>query len=278
MIRNILKSLYMGSVFRDLLKLCLNERSWVPFHYLVTIQALSRPAHAYCMWYAADLALRLGIKEISAIEFGVAGGNTLRILERYAKRIKKSTGISIRLVGFDTGEGLPTLEGEADLPYWFASGQYPMDESKLRGVLHESDVVIGNVNQTIESYLFSNHIPPIGAMFFDVDLFSSTRDCLSIFKQTAEQFLPRVFTYIDDAVGSNLELYGEYNGALMALGEFNRINARIKIHMNRNLLPQYFNRWRYNIYYAHLFDHPLYTRYIGGKEKEHEQHFLRLDP
>ena len=70
----------MGSVFRDLLKLCLNERSWVPFHYLVTIQALSRPAHAYCMWYAADLALRLGIKEISAIEFATLIDATRHIL------------------------------------------------------------------------------------------------------------------------------------------------------------------------------------------------------
>ena len=267
----------MGSVFRDLLKLFLNERPWVPFRYLVTIQALSRPAHAYCMWCAADLALRLGIKEISAIEFGVAGGNTLRILERYAARIKKCTGITIHLVGFDTGQGLPIIEGDADLPYWFASGQYPMDESKLRELLLASDVVIGNINETLEKYLFDNHIPPIGAMFLDVDLFSSTRDSLKIFKQPVERFLPRVFTYIDDAVGSNLELYGEFNGALMALAEFNRTNARIKIHLNRNLLPQYFNRWRYNIYYAHVFDHPLYSQYIGGEEKEHEQQFLRLD-
>lgn len=277
MIFKILKSFYLGTVFRDILRLCLHERSWVPFRHLVTIQALRRPAHAYCMWHAADLALRLGIKEISAIEFGVGGGNTLRILEQYAARIKKDCGVSIHLLGFDTGAGLPSIDGERDLPYWFVSGQYPMDESKLRQLLTETDVVIGNINETLQPHLFNNRFPPIGAIFFDADLYSSTRDSLKIFEQSVERFLPRVFTYFDDVVGSPLELYGEFNGPLLALDHFNRSSSRIKIHLNRNLLPQSFIRWRYKIYYAHLFDHPLYSRYIGGSEQENEQKFLRID-
>lgn len=208
----------------------------MPFRHLVTIQALRRPAHAYCMWYAANLALRLGIKEISAIEFGVGGGNTLRILEHYAARIKKSCGVSIYLLGFDTGRGLPFIDGERDLFYWFVAGQYPMDEPKLRQVLHQADVVMGNINETMQPYFFNNRIPLIGVMFFDVDLYSSTRDCLKVFDQSAERFLPRIFTYFDDVVGTPLELYGEFSGSLLALDHFNQSSKRVKIHLNCNLL------------------------------------------
>ena len=47
------------------------------FEYRASIDAVIRPQYAYCMIEAAKLARDHGIKKISAIEFGVAGGNGL---------------------------------------------------------------------------------------------------------------------------------------------------------------------------------------------------------
>ena len=89
------------------------------FEFRVQAGTLERPAHGYCLWGAVKLAERLGYECISVAEFGVAGGNTLRFILDYAKELERSSGIKIEVYGFDTGEGLPDLEGPSDLPYWF---------------------------------------------------------------------------------------------------------------------------------------------------------------
>lgn len=72
------------------------------------------------------------IAGIGVAEFGVAGGVTLMILARYATEIEKATGVRIKVYGFDTGGGLPELEGAEDLPYWFRPSQYSLDVERLR--------------------------------------------------------------------------------------------------------------------------------------------------
>lgn len=248
----------------------------ISFQFLVEVGCLERPAHAYCIWHAAMLAQRLGYQEISVAEFGVAGGVTLLIAARYAKAIERATGIRIRVYGFDTGEGLPALEGVRDLPYWFRPKQYSMNSERLRAKVANAELIIGNVRDTVTKFFRTAKRPPIAAIFNDLDLFSSTRNALQIFNADNTNFLPRIFMYVDDVCGSPIEMYGPFNGELAAHEIFDREHGNIKIHLNQNLLPLSHLHWRYQIYYVHLFDHPKYSVYVGGGEQRTIEAALQL--
>jgi hypothetical protein len=174
------------------------------------------------MWHAAQLAQRLGYRDISVAEFGVAGGVTLMILARYAKEIEKATGVRIKVYGFDTGGGLPELEGAEDLPYWFRPSQYSMDVERLRRRLENAELIIGNVRGTVQDFFTKATRPPLAAVFNDLDLFSSSRDALRILEADSKNFLPRLFMYLDDVGGGPVEMYGPFNGELAANEMFNR--------------------------------------------------------
>ena len=66
-----------------------------------------RPHYTWGVLHAAHLAKVLGIKRISVIEFGVAGGNGLVSLENIAQEVERLLGVGIDVYGFDTGVGLP---------------------------------------------------------------------------------------------------------------------------------------------------------------------------
>jgi hypothetical protein len=266
-IARILTALAAGTltqtIVKRLLLLC-SRIVPVSFGFLVEIGCLERPAHAYCMWHAARLAQRLGYTEISVAEFGVAYGATLLIVEQYAKRIEKAIGVRIKVYGFDTGAGLPTVEGVRDLPYWFRPSQYAMRVQNLRDKLGSAELILGNVRDTVQKFFEEEERPPLGAIFNDLDFFSSSRDALEIFNADSDHFLPRMFMYLDDVCGSPMEMYGRYNGELAANEMFNGDHESIKIDLNQNLLPQSHLRWRYQIYYIHLFNHAKYSEYIGN--------------
>lgn len=276
MLGKIVGSVMRGNVLLDLMKYTLEETKYAKLRTLADIGALKRPAHAYCLYWAADLAKRLGLKKISALEFGVAGGNTLKIIEAYAARIQDELGVEIEVYGFDTGEGLPDLEGEADLPHWFSKDQYKMNSEKLKKELVKARLVLGNVKDTVTTFFEEYKPAPIGALFMDLDYYSSTRDALKLLDADSRYFLPRLFMYFDDVIGSQLEMYGEYNGEMKAIREFNESHELRKIHLNRNLLPKHWVSYRYHIYYGHLFDHKEYNTYIGASEQEKLQTELKL--
>jgi len=218
----------------------------------------------------------LGYKEISVAEFGVAGGVTLLIVCEYAKRIERETGVGIRVFGFDTGQGLPELEGERDLPYWFRPTQYAMDVPKLENKLKNAELILGNVRDTVAIFFSNSKRPPLGVIFNDLDFFSSTRDALKIFDTEPTNFLPRLFMYLDDVIGNPEAMYGPFNGQLLANDEFNKEHPYVKIHLNQNLLPFSYLWWRYQIYYVHVFNHPRYSEYIGGGEQDTIETMLQL--
>lgn len=247
--------------------------------FLTDFRATSRPHYAYCMLRAAEFARRLGHDRISAIEFGVAGGNGLTFMAEFAKRVERRTGVSIDCYGFDTGQGMPDPENVLDLPYWFRRAQYVMDEQRLRERIPDATLVIGNVCNTISTFLDDFKPAPIGVMFHDMDYWSSTRDALQLFAQAQDlpqHFLPRIYNYFDDIIGSHWEMYGSQNGQLLSIEQFNAKNPRCQIQLNQNLLPDGQNPWRYQIYYTHIFDHPRYNDYIGDKQQEALENALQL--
>ena len=250
------------------------------FETLYKHQIIIRPHYAYCMLNAAIMAIRLGHKKLSVIEFGVAGGNGLLAAEYLASKIEQHLdgAIEFEIYGFDTGEGLPDTEGVEDLPYWFEAKQYKMDVELLKSKLTRARLILGNVKDTTDDFIKNNNPAPIGALFYDMDYHSSTRDCFKLFDETDIDrfFLPRLYLYMDDVIGQEIEMYGEFNGQLLAIKEFNQRSERIKIHLNQNLLVRANIDFKHKIYYTHLFNHEQYSTFIGGTEKEISQQRLKL--
>jgi hypothetical protein len=248
----------------------------LPLQTEVALNWAARPSYAYCTYHAADLARRLGIPKISVIEFGVAGGNGLVFLRDFAARVQKALGVEIEVYGFDTGAGLPEVTALEDLPYWFRPSQYRMDVAALQSKLYPAKLVLGNVADTVSGFCAQHNPAPIGAIFNDLDLYTSTRDSLKLFEQDPSRFLPRVFMYLDDVIGSELEMYSECNGQLLAISEFNRQQQAVHIGRNQNLLARNDASYRYQIYYVHFLEHPNYRQYIGGEDQKRIETNLRL--
>ena len=233
---------------------------------LIKLNALSRPQYAYCAYYSAMLAKKLNYKKISFLEFGVAKGNGLLCLEELASRIEKEIDIEIEIYGFDTGKGLIETKDYRDLPYFFQGGMYKMDVNELNKRLKRSKLILGDVNQTAKSFIENYKPGKIAAIFNDLDFYSSTINSFEIFNHDIESFLPRVFCYFDDVVGSAEEMYSEFTGELLAINEFNNSNANKKISLNTNL--QHLDvSWKNQIYYLHHFKHSKYNYYIDPKEQ-----------
>jgi hypothetical protein len=88
--------------------------------------------HAYT-WgvvQGVHLAKVLGIDRVSVIEFGVAGGRGLLALERIADQVKSIFGVTVDVIGFDTGTGLPKPVDVRDMPNLWSEGFFPMDLSR----------------------------------------------------------------------------------------------------------------------------------------------------
>jgi hypothetical protein len=243
-----------------------NDSNLLNIKTLIKLNALSRPQYAYCAYNSALLAKKLSYDKISFIEFGVAKGNGLLYLENIANRIEKELDIKIEVYGFDTGEGLIQPKDYRDLPYFFQGGMYKMDIEALKNKLHRSKLIIGDVKDTVKDF-FSNQNPaPIAAIFNDLDYYSSTMNSFKIFDNDIKYFLPRVFCYFDDVIGSAEEMYTEFSGELLAIDDFNKITEDKKMSLNKNL--QHLDiSWKNQIYYLHNFSHPKYNNYIDPNEQ-----------
>ena len=222
-----------------------------------------RPHYAHIVEHGARLGHALGHPQVTVAEFGVAGGRGLLALEALADRIGRRGGVDIRVVGFDLGTGLPEPEDYRDLPYHWKSGFYAMDEDRLRAMLHEAEIRIGDLSETIPQFV-DDAEAPVAAVSIDVDYFSSTVKALELFRAAPERLLPRVLMYFDDVVGGPIELYGEFAGELAAIGEFNETSEVRKIHRVRYLDSRTLRReWHGQVFACHVFDHPDYATFVS---------------
>jgi hypothetical protein len=232
--------------------------------------------YAYGVFWSAMLASRLGIPRISAIEFGVAGGNGLVALERNCKEIAAATGVAIDVFGFDTGSGMPAPIDYRDLPHIWGSGFYRMDVEKLRKRLDKAELVLGDVDETVRQWIEQRHAP-IGFIAFDLDYYSSTAAALRILAGDADSHLPRVHCYFDDVTSNDLGCMNPYVGELLAIREFNdRWPDRkiCRIELLRVHRPRW-EKWQDRMFAFHDFPHPLYTRLVIPNEDEARQLPLR---
>jgi hypothetical protein len=227
-------------------------------------QGRLRPNYTWAMLQAAHLAKTLGIPRISAIEFGVAGGNGLLALEDAAVLVKQEMAIEVDVYGFDTGAGLPRPLDYRDLPNLFTETDYQMDVEKLKARLKRARLILGLVQKTVPEFLLSNPAP-IGFISIDVDYYTSTAEVLAALECDQDLLLPRIHCYFDDIMGFT---FSEYTGERLAIAEFNDSHQMRKISPIFGLkyfLPRrYFSHlWCEQMYIAHIFDHDLYGRDDG---------------
>lgn len=113
-----------------------------------------RPNYLLGVLAAADQARRENVYGISVIEFGVAGGNGLVALERWATVVEREVGVKIAVYGFDTGTGLPELCGDyRDHPDKWVPGDYPLDLQALQKRLSSrTKLIIGHARDIFETH------------------------------------------------------------------------------------------------------------------------------
>ena len=218
-----------------------------------------RPNYVWGVVHGAHLASALGIQRISVIELGVAGGNGLLALQHIAEQCEKLFSLDIEVYGFDTGVGLPPPQDYRDTPNLESAGYYPMDLEKLQPRLKKAQLFLGSVADTVPQFLASNR-PPIAFLAFDLDLYSSTMQAFQLLEALPSLLLPRIQCYFDDIFAYT---YGDCNGELLAIAEFNaahKLRKIAKLHGLRYYMPkQYADApWAEQFYLAHIFDHNLY--------------------
>ena len=262
MIRKKLKDYALRLIFPDWPAVPFdNTYPWLgyAFQQLMKDGGATKPMYTWGTIQAAGLAKVLKIPRISVIEFGVAGGAGLIALEHVAERVEQLTDVAIDVYGFDTGTGLPKPRDFRDQPNMWFEGQLPMNRSRLETSLSRASLRIGLVSDTVPE-LLSQKPAPIGFVSFDLDLYSSTTDALSLYNAAYDYLLPRVVSYFDDILGHT---YNDFSGERLAIAEFNDVNEWRKLSPVRGL--RYFVPVRHRhhafwdgMYLAHFFQHPLY--------------------
>jgi hypothetical protein len=236
-----------------------------------------RPAYAWGTLQGAGLAHTLGIPTVSALEFGVANGRGLVALERIATKVREISGIWVNVVGFDTGTGLPSPIDHRDVPNLLWTGRFPMDFEALQKRLTTASLVLGPIAKTLPTFL-EGRPPPVAVISVDVDLYSSTVDCLRLFEAAPSRLLPRVYCYFDDIHGYT---YSDCNGERLAIAEFNANHRRQQVCQIHGL--KFFvhkaareAKWVECFYIAHIFDHELYAQHSATETPEDDQRIIGL--
>jgi hypothetical protein len=222
-------------------------------------EALQYPNYLFGLFSAARTARAAGASEFSAIEFGVAGGNGLVQLERHAAIVEQHYAVRIRTFGFDLGSGLPPPSDPRDCGFASPSGEFAMDLDRLKARLARSELLIGDVRDTVPRFRETS-APPVGFVSNDLDLYTSTRASFALFEGNTERMLPRVILYFDDMSDYP---YTTATGEWAAIHEFNTSHSDRQIgHMlglKHSLGSFYrFAPWAESFFLLHLFNHPKY--------------------
>jgi hypothetical protein len=202
---------------------------------------------------AADQAALEKVDAICAIEFGVARGEGLVTMQEYAAEVEKETGIQILVYGFDSGKGLPSPTGDyRDHSDQWRTGDYRMDEAALRRRLtSRTELILGDVRETVQSFVNEIQKVPVGFLSMDLDLYSSTQAALQVLCLPNKKMLRRVPMYFDDV---RYFFNYEFAGELLAIHEFNQFVQDTKIDKWRGLNDGrvfYESGWLQNMYVAH---------------------------
>jgi len=220
----------------------------------------ARPQYLWPVLQGARIAKALGLDRVSALEFGVAGGNGLLALEAAATAADSLTGLAIDVVGFDSGRGMPVPVDHRDVPWVIRPGWFAMDDPALRARLRRAAMAIGPVAEAVPAWLQSA-LSPVAFASFDLDYYSSTMEAFALLDAPAERLLPGIPCYFDDIMGYG---WSDFNGERAAIADFNSGHRERKIGRIHGLefeVPESEAgmAWPHKIFLTHVIDHPLYN-------------------
>jgi len=226
--KEFIQRLAMEPPFRIVVRAILKKLN-VSIKTRATWELSRKPQYLISLVEAVNQAIEQGHNEISVIEFGVAGGDGLVVLQQEAEAVEKESGVGIKVYGFDMGaEGLPPFIGDCrDHPDAWRPGDYKMDVEKLKARLTDrTTLILGNVSETVQTFFEKHSPPPVGFISFDLDLYSSTKDALKILTAPKSKILWNTPVYFDDI---EFIFNHKYAGEFLAINEFNEENDNIKI-------------------------------------------------
>jgi hypothetical protein len=241
-------------------------------------ELINRPHYAWGLLDAADAAAAAELPGVLGLEFGVAAGAGLLNMAGIAERVSAVTGVDVRVVGFDTGKGMPPPTDYRDHPDHYFTGDFAMDVERLRAALpSRASLVIGDIADTARAFIDDvDPIRPIGFVALDVDYWSSTAGALKIFEHSEpERYLPRTPLYLDDVTFAS---HNRWCGERLAVEEFNRRNRWRKIERYRFLAHERLFRrsmWIDQIYNLHVLDHPSRARPQDRPVRTSDNPYLR---
>lgn len=236
---------------------------------------IGRANYLYGMLRAADCAKYFGHKRVTAVEFGVASGAGLLNMVDLASLIHAEIGIEFRIVGFDTGKGLPQIQGYKDHPEIWNPGDFAMEQrEQLIGKLGgRAEIIWGDIGDTIGPFTQSiDAAAPLGFVSVDVDIYSATKSALRCLTGPAENYAPAISMYFDD---TGFFFANEWAGELAAIAEFNAEHALRKIGQDRSLpghRPIKAENWYSAMYVCHILDHPARQQTAARPELSIQAH------
>jgi hypothetical protein len=130
-----------------------------------------------------------------------------------------------------------------------------MDVEWLRARLDpRTTLVLGDVRETAPGFYDKYDPPPLGFVVIDLDLYSSTVAALQMLASPNRRMSIHKSIYFDDIY---MHGYHRFAGELLAIDEFNRGDAGVKIDSWRGLLRDRWMRdrvWPTRMYMTHALD------------------------
>ena len=171
------------------------------FFELIKNGTLPRPNYALGILMAAHQAKELNYKKISVIELGCWNFEGLIDIENYIDDIKKFIDIDFNVYGFELGSG--HIKQEIDPRnrlYELSGGDYAFKKKENLKKLKNSELVLGDVNETVPKFLKEKHLDeaPLGFIIFDLGFYTSAKNALNLLKSKSSRYLPRTIIYSDN--------------------------------------------------------------------------------
>jgi hypothetical protein len=256
------------------------EESWINSHGDFRAREryglISRANYAYGMLRAADVAKYFGKQRVTVIEFGVASGNGLLNMISLAPAIEQETGVKLRIIGFDTGSGLPPPLGYKDHPEVWNSGDFATEDRDrlLHRVRERAEIIWGDIRDNIDSFTSAiDPAAPLGFISVDVDIYTATWAALQCLTSQPEKYNPAISMYFDDV---KFFFANKWAGELAAIAEFNEEHKLRKIDHDRSLpgfRPMRTEGWYSQMYVCHILDHEARQKPRGRQGLDLGAHF-----
>jgi hypothetical protein len=177
-----------------------------------------------------------------------------------AETIRRETGVELRVVGLDTGEGLPVIDGYRDHPELWSEGDFAMNnkDALVKRIGGRAELIFGDIKDTVAGFVSSlSEDSPLGFVSIDVDIYSGTRSALQALRGRPELYTPAISMYCDDV---RFFFANRWCGELRAIEEFNEQEEMRKIDQDRSLpgcRPALSEAWYGSMFTCHILDHEI---------------------